>query len=567
MSNQNYSDKKIPGNSSNGHKGAAGESTSLMSEAANPARRGGLSELVAPLVTAFLLAVSGTENAHGATSQREHNASSPTSEKMLRAGSAKAQQVSLYRIQKGDSLAAIAKRFNVSLEFLVAENPDAEPKSLSIGQTIRIPIQPEFHLIKKGENLDQIAKQYGLSVKALLRANPNVQDPRKLQIGQKLDLPALSRVESPLAPAVQATTSTKAAPLATPALVTKQTNSGAHIETPHTATRVSEQSSLPAGRKLSAQEAPTFLTYLWKVLGFEGMKISQDKDDLGNQGIGEITNAGITGIAVADHVKTTTKKDASRAEVNTILKNLTLEEAIVIYSTGFWRKEYQRLPDSLAFMMFDWGINANPRNVIKRFQKHLGIKATGELDEVTITKINSLGEEKACKELLTCRLNRYRERVEENPSQKKYLPGWTSRAHESLHFASSQKYKELTGVFKQTADRGCDFFDPVREGLFVLKRGSGEAAMIRLLQERLGKVGYKVEVDGVWGDEMDRTVAFFKEKHGLPPCQVKNGKPIGVTWGQVDTVVLDAKVKTLKQQENQAPLLAGSFADLKLPPR
>jgi lysozyme family protein len=297
------------------------------------------------------------------------------------------------------------------------------------------------------------------------------------------------------------------------------------------------------------------------------MTISKDKNDRGNQGIGEITNAGVTGIAVADLIKTTTKRDASPAEVNTILKNLTLDEAIVVYSAGFWRKEYQRLPDSLAFMMFDWGINSHPRSVIGRFQTHLGIKKTGELDETTITKINSLGEKNACQELLRCRLKRYLELVAKDPTQARYLPGWNTRAEQSLHFVSSQRYKELKEVFEQTAGRGCDFFDPVRAGLYTLKRDSSEAALIRLLQERLGKVGYKVQVDGLWGDEMDRTVAFFKEKHGLPACQVKNGKPIGVTWGTVDTLVLDAKLKSMKQHPNEAPMVAAAITDLKLPPR
>jgi hypothetical protein len=164
-------------------------------------------------------------------------------------------------------------------------------------------------------------------------------------------------------------------------------------------------------------------------------------------------------------------------------------------------------------------------------------------------------------------LKRYLELVAKDPTQARYLPGWNTRAEQSLHFVSSQRYKELKEVFEQTAGRGCDFFDPVRAGLYTLKRDSSEAALIRLLQERLGKVGYKVQVDGLWGDEMDRTVAFFKEKHGLPACQVKNGKPIGVTWGTVDTLVLDAKLKSMKQHPNEAPMVAAAITDLKLPPR
>jgi LysM repeat protein len=48
------------------------------------------------------------------------------------------------------------------------------------------------HTVKKGETLSQIAKDTGVSLKALHEANPGV-DPKKLQIGQKLNLPAAGK--------------------------------------------------------------------------------------------------------------------------------------------------------------------------------------------------------------------------------------------------------------------------------------------------------------------------------------------------------------------------------------
>jgi hypothetical protein len=221
-------------------------------------------------------------------------------------------------------------------------------------------------------------------------------------------------------------------------------------------------------------------------------------------------------------------------------------------------------------MMFDWGVNSHPRKVIGRFQEHLNLKKTGTLDEPTIKAINALGEAKACQEFLACRLQFYRKRAQENPTQARYLGGWERRAKEALDFASSDEFKNLKGVFEKTAHRGCDFFDPVREGLISLKRGSNEAALIRHLQEKLGSVGYKVTVDGVWADEMDRSVAFFKEKHGLPAAKQNNGRPVGVTWGVHETQVLDAKVVALQQQKSptpEAPLLAASLDSLVLPRR
>ena len=45
----------------------------------------------------------------------------------------------VYRIQSGDTLSAIAKRFGVSLSALLAANPTVNPRALQIGQRIVIP--------------------------------------------------------------------------------------------------------------------------------------------------------------------------------------------------------------------------------------------------------------------------------------------------------------------------------------------------------------------------------------------------------------------------------------------
>ena len=45
-----------------------------------------------------------------------------------------------------------------------------------------------FHTIQSGESFEKLARIYGTSVPALLEANPGV-DPRRLQIGQKVNIP------------------------------------------------------------------------------------------------------------------------------------------------------------------------------------------------------------------------------------------------------------------------------------------------------------------------------------------------------------------------------------------
>jgi len=51
------------------------------------------------------------------------------------------------------------------------------------------PERPRVHVIKAGETIASIAQQYGLKQSSVLAANPKV-DPRKMRIGQNLNLPA-----------------------------------------------------------------------------------------------------------------------------------------------------------------------------------------------------------------------------------------------------------------------------------------------------------------------------------------------------------------------------------------
>jgi hypothetical protein len=48
---------------------------------------------------------------------------------------------------------------------------------------------PRTHTIKAGETPSVIARKYGVKVEALMAANPKL-DPRRLQVGQALNIPA-----------------------------------------------------------------------------------------------------------------------------------------------------------------------------------------------------------------------------------------------------------------------------------------------------------------------------------------------------------------------------------------
>jgi membrane-bound lytic murein transglycosylase D len=114
-----------------------------------------------------------------------------------------------YKVRRGDTLGAIADRFNVSLSVLRKANPRVKPTRLMVGQTIVIPgrkaavavvaslpsagkdtssvtastasaapvasastsLSPGVHVVQQGESIWSIARQYGLSVVEVLRLN------------------------------------------------------------------------------------------------------------------------------------------------------------------------------------------------------------------------------------------------------------------------------------------------------------------------------------------------------------------------------------------------------------
>ena len=114
-----------------------------------------------------------------------------------------------YTVKKGDSLWAISKRYNISLNELYAANDLNKNSVLKIGQQIQIPVeggtatvttvaadayQPsdynmatETYTVKGGDNLSKIAVQYNTSVRALKAANNKTSD--LIRVGEKLMIP------------------------------------------------------------------------------------------------------------------------------------------------------------------------------------------------------------------------------------------------------------------------------------------------------------------------------------------------------------------------------------------
>jgi len=104
-----------------------------------------------------------------------------------------------YTIMAGDTLFAIAQRFNVTVQAIINANPGIDPNRLQIGQVICIPrMMPPtppcpngfLYTVVAGDTLFIIAQRFNVSVQAIINANPGI-NPNFIQIGQLICIPRM----------------------------------------------------------------------------------------------------------------------------------------------------------------------------------------------------------------------------------------------------------------------------------------------------------------------------------------------------------------------------------------
>lgn len=110
-----------------------------------------------------------------------------------------------YEIKPGDTIYKLANRFDTTISAIISANPSLDPDNLQAGQNICIPLQKRFpscpegnyYKINPGDTLDSIAKKFNISVDDLKEANPRV-NPQNLRIGEIICIPlATPPVECP----------------------------------------------------------------------------------------------------------------------------------------------------------------------------------------------------------------------------------------------------------------------------------------------------------------------------------------------------------------------------------
>ena len=90
------------------------------------------------------------------------------------------------KVQKGDTLYSIAKRYDMSISELIELNGIDSPNQLYVGQVLKT-ASNKYYTVKRGDTLASIARRYGTTYQDLAKKN-NIKPPYALNVGQKIAL-------------------------------------------------------------------------------------------------------------------------------------------------------------------------------------------------------------------------------------------------------------------------------------------------------------------------------------------------------------------------------------------
>ncbi len=103
-----------------------------------------------------------------------------------------------HTVRRGETLASIAAKYGTTVEELMSVNGLTDPSLIFVGTRLRIEGPPAFvageakteasHTVARGETLAAIARRYGTTVRALADSN-GIADPNRIYAGQVLTVP------------------------------------------------------------------------------------------------------------------------------------------------------------------------------------------------------------------------------------------------------------------------------------------------------------------------------------------------------------------------------------------
>jgi LysM repeat protein len=107
-----------------------------------------------------------------------------------------------YIVQPGDTLYKIARKFNTTVEAILAANNIPNPNLIYPGQLLEIPEEPVppekgfYYIVQPGDTLYRIAQRYNVSLTELIRVN-QIPPPYIIYPGQRIFIPGVEPPKPP----------------------------------------------------------------------------------------------------------------------------------------------------------------------------------------------------------------------------------------------------------------------------------------------------------------------------------------------------------------------------------
>lgn len=100
-------------------------------------------------------------------------------------------QGTTYTVQRGDTLYKISRKYDVTVGDIMAENPSIKNASvIYVGQKIVIPSTKMVkYTVQPGDTMWAIAARYEISLSELLKANPQITNSSSIYVGQAITIP------------------------------------------------------------------------------------------------------------------------------------------------------------------------------------------------------------------------------------------------------------------------------------------------------------------------------------------------------------------------------------------
>jgi lysozyme family protein len=130
------------------------------------------------------------------------------------------------------------------------------------------------------------------------------------------------------------------------------------------------------------------------------------------------------------------------------VKNLTLNEAKLIYKSWYWNavKGDSLRSYAIAYALFDQAVNRGADTAIRRAQKIAGVSQDGKIGPQTINALNAFDEKKFIKLWAEESIASYGRLIASDPSQEVFRNGWENRVKDLVKYLDSVSGKTTVGI-------------------------------------------------------------------------------------------------------------------------